>query len=285
MPTIGGLVTHPSHDAIVLHQLSNGSAHDQLEGGVPSGFGDQEFQELHLAHQRHVRETPARLAEVDDQRSLPHRGRNDAADPGVRDGLEQALGQTDLVQDGHDRRVNGVAAEIAIEIGVGLQQRRGNALPGQQQGQEHARRPAAGDTTGGLVDILNHVRMHWAERVFGLLPDINSHRRSAPSPGCRQNAPDGVPLQGRTSPTFDSHGHVIVLAPAAADAKDRGYAGIPPGDARAGRPPDRAPMPGATPPPLFTVGGHLFSRGVDALRNRSRASSRAAIPGRRAEPP
>jgi hypothetical protein len=50
--------------------------------------------------------------------------------------LEQTVGKTQLVHDLHDRRVQRVPAELAVEVGVSLEQRHVDAAPRQQQRQQ-----------------------------------------------------------------------------------------------------------------------------------------------------
>jgi hypothetical protein len=61
----------------------------------------------------------------------------------------QLLGHPDAVEHLQDRRMDGVAAEVPREIGVPLEQPHAHATPGEQQAQDHARRPAAHDDAAG----------------------------------------------------------------------------------------------------------------------------------------
>src|SRR5579872_1637471 len=65
--------------------------------------------------------------------------RNDMPHFGVRYGLQQSLRQANLVQDVEDSRVDGVAAKVAIEIGMRFKQRGRDALAREQECQEHTR--------------------------------------------------------------------------------------------------------------------------------------------------
>ena len=69
--------------------------------------------------------------------------------------LEELIEQAELVHQLERRGVDGVAAEIAQEIGVLLQHHDVDAGAGQQKAQHHAGRAAAGDAAA-RVDGLGH---------------------------------------------------------------------------------------------------------------------------------
>src|SRR5260221_3331035 len=71
--------------------------------------------------------------------------------------------------------MDGVAAEVAIEVRVRLEEHRWNPLTSQQEGQNHASRPAAHDTAGGLMDVANLMRRCVRLRLLGLLPHVDGH--------------------------------------------------------------------------------------------------------------
>ena len=76
-------------------------------------------------------------------------------DLGVAEG-EQGIREPDLVHDFQDRRVEGIAAELPIEISVPFKQRHGDAVTRQEQRQHRPRRPTADDATGGLFNVIVH---------------------------------------------------------------------------------------------------------------------------------
>ena len=75
--------------------------------------------------------------------------------PGVRQ-LEQVARQPDPIEDFEGGGVDGVAAEVAVEVVVVFQQRDIDALAGQEQRQEHAAGPAADDAAAGARGEIGH---------------------------------------------------------------------------------------------------------------------------------
>src|SRR5712692_6357280 len=67
--------------------------------------------------------------------------------------LMQTIGETDLVEDFQNGRVERVAAKLAVEILVGFEQRNRNPLARQEQRQYHPARPASDHAASGLVDV------------------------------------------------------------------------------------------------------------------------------------
>ena len=147
MPAVGCVVAHAAHDLVLLGELADVGAHDQLEGGVAGGLGGEELQELRLGHQRDVGEAAGQAGQVDGDRRAGRQGR--LAELAVGQ-LKQLVREAKLVQDLHDRGVQRVAAEVAVEVAVGFQQHHRHALAGQQQREHRAGRPGTHDAAGGL---------------------------------------------------------------------------------------------------------------------------------------
>ena len=64
----------------------------------------------------------------------------------------ELVSQSDLVEDFHHRGMNGVAAELAVEILVHFEQRHRDAAAREEQRQHGAARPSAHDAARGLLD-------------------------------------------------------------------------------------------------------------------------------------
>jgi hypothetical protein len=63
--------------------------------------------------------------------------------------LVELLGDADAIEHLQGGGMDGVAAEVAREVGVHLQHPHAHAAPGEQQAQDHARRPSADDDAAG----------------------------------------------------------------------------------------------------------------------------------------
>ena len=152
VPPVPGPVAHPADvPVVVLHQGLDAGAQDQPEGGAAPGLLDDQAQEAHLGHDGHERVRCPEAADVVERHRPRRRADREGRDACQRD-REQAVGQAHLPQQVEHRRLQGVAAEVPVEVAVGLEQRDGDALPGQQQGQHRAGRPAADDAAVGALD-------------------------------------------------------------------------------------------------------------------------------------
>ena len=144
VPPVPGPVAHPADVPVgpvpVLHQGLDAGARDQPEGGAAPGLADDEVEEAHLGHESHERERRLEAADVVLRHRPRRRAHREDRHPGQGD-REHAVGQPHLPEQVQRRRLQGVAPEIAVEVAVGLEQRDGDALPGQQQGQHGAGRP------------------------------------------------------------------------------------------------------------------------------------------------
>src|SRR5262252_6399589 len=94
-----------------------------------------------------------------------------------------------------------VAAEIAVEVRMSLQQGRLDALASEQQTQQHARRPAANDAAGRLIDIADLVWLSGSVRLLlGLLPHVDGHGDLLLSTvACRRSAKRSAALTFRSA--------------------------------------------------------------------------------------
>jgi hypothetical protein len=94
----------------------------------------------------------------------------------VRNRIERPRRESDVVEDVQDRRVDGVATKVALEVGVRFEQGRRNGLARQQQRQEHAGRSATNHTACRRVDISNLVRLGGRMHLpLCLVPHVNRH--------------------------------------------------------------------------------------------------------------
>ena len=115
----------------------------------------EEIEEVPLRHQRDELAARRQMGEVGD----PHRRvADDAAETlhaPVRQ-LEEFIEQAELVHHLERRGMDGVAAEVAQEVGVLLQHHHVDAGARQQEAEHHAGGPAAGDAAGGgeLLHVL-----------------------------------------------------------------------------------------------------------------------------------
>ena len=137
-----------ARDAIALDdQVGRLGLHHELEAGIAPALLGDEIQEIPLRHQRDELAAGRQMAEVGELVSavLPNRAAS-ALDLLVRQ-LEELLQQAELVHQLERRRMDGVAAEVAQEVGVLLQHHDVDARARQQQPQHHAGGPAANDAT------------------------------------------------------------------------------------------------------------------------------------------
>ena len=113
---------------------------------LPRLVGD-EIEELPLRHHRDERIARRQAAEVAELDVLVAEPAADHLELLVR-ALQELVEQAELVHDAQRRRVDGVAAEIAQEVGMLLEHHRAHAGARHQVAEHHAGGSAAGDATG-----------------------------------------------------------------------------------------------------------------------------------------
>src|SRR3954471_12860121 len=115
-----------------------------MKGGIPSTALRQEVQKVPLRHQRQELAVRRQMAEITDGEGSLADLPGEPAHLGVRQ-LQKIVDQPELVENLERRRVDGVTAEVAKEIGVLLEDR--NVDPGARQevAEHHAGGSAAGD--------------------------------------------------------------------------------------------------------------------------------------------
>jgi hypothetical protein len=143
MPAVCGAVTHAAHAPTVIQNESlDTGPHNQSERRIPLGLLDDLIEQPRLRHDRDERVRRFEMADIVQWQRLGRRVYGEDRDARQRD-REYTVGQAHLPEDIQHCWLQRVASEVAIEIAVGLEQRDGDALAGQQQGQHGAGRPAA----------------------------------------------------------------------------------------------------------------------------------------------
>src|SRR3712207_1902521 len=117
-PTLA-LVADAPHNAVLLNELPYPRSHREMEVRISFRFPGDELQKARLRHHRDVREPRLQMREIQGRERTRDGLDGRAADLGVAQ-LQQPLCETQLVHDLHDRRVDGVATELAVEVRVRL---------------------------------------------------------------------------------------------------------------------------------------------------------------------
>src|SRR5215216_6948179 len=130
-PILTFVADSPDH-AFLLDELPNPRSHRQTEVRVLSRFFGDELEEAPLRHHRDVRILRLQMREIQGRERTGHSLDRGAANLRMAQ-LQQPLGETQLVHDLHDRRMDGVATELAVEVQVRLEQRDVDAISRQQQ--------------------------------------------------------------------------------------------------------------------------------------------------------
>src|SRR5829696_313517 len=117
-PILTFVADTPDH-AVLLDELPNPRSHREAEVRVPFRFSGNELEEARLWHHRDVRILRLQMREIQGCEGTRHGPDRGAANLRMAQ-LQQPLGETQLVHDLHDRRVDGVATELAVEVHVRL---------------------------------------------------------------------------------------------------------------------------------------------------------------------
>jgi len=191
----------PDH-AVELDQADDLGLADQPKGGVAHCLVGDEVEEVPLRDEGEVGEARRQTAEVDADRHAVGGLHRRARHPGVRQ-PQEAVGPADLVQDLERRWVDGVAAEVAQEVGVLLKHHHLDAGPGQQQPEHGPGRPAARDAAARLAGppfrLRRRLRRGQDHRVTSLratTPELSLSWRAAPL-SRRRSSPFEPPPGGR----------------------------------------------------------------------------------------
>ena len=115
VPAVLGLVADAADHTVIFDQLPHPRPHHEPEARVPLRLLRDELEEARLGHDRDVRVLGLQAAEVDRREGARGGLQREVAQLGVAQ-LEQTVGKTQLVHDLHDRRVQRVTAELAVEV-------------------------------------------------------------------------------------------------------------------------------------------------------------------------
>ncbi len=145
-------VPDPAYAPAFVDQGGGFGVHSQREGGLLFARVGEQVEKVPLRHQSDVVPRRVQGGQVTDGEEPAIRcdGELHPVDTTLRQRVEP-LGQAEIVDQVHRRRVDGVPAEVAEEVVVLFQDGDVDAAACQQQTEDHARRPAADDATGGLL--------------------------------------------------------------------------------------------------------------------------------------
>ncbi len=142
-------VAHAANDAVFFHEMVHAGVHHELELRILRGFGGNEFEEAHLRNHQDVGKTSLEAAEIKGAEGAVRKLKCGARNLRVWNPV-QLFGEADLVEDFHDRGVNGVAAEFAVEILVLLEESDGNAAASEEKSKDGTARTGADDAAGSF---------------------------------------------------------------------------------------------------------------------------------------
>lgn len=133
----------------LAHDVVDAGGAQQPEAGMPFGLGGQEVEEVPLRHERHDLARCRQMSEVGHRQfgAVPAEG--DVRGIGVR-ASEELVEEAEFTQQFLGRRVDGVAAEVAEEVGVLLDHRDVDALAHEEQSEHEAGGAAAHDDAIGV---------------------------------------------------------------------------------------------------------------------------------------
>lgn len=160
---VRGAVPH-ARDPAPLHQEGRRlGVHAQPEGRLLAGLVGEQVEQVPLRNHRDVVVLAVQRPDVPDRDEGPVRpdGQLHRGHPPLRESGEP-FGEADVVQQRQGGRVHGVAAEVAQEVAVFLQDGHLHPGPGQQQGQHHPGGPASHHTAGRMFHGNHSLRRHRA---------------------------------------------------------------------------------------------------------------------------
>ena len=148
-----------AHDvAPLVDQVRHLGPHAERERRRVRGLPREEIEEMPLRHQRDEPASRRQVGEVRHRKGLVADRHRESLDLLVRK-PEEAVQQPELVQHLQRRRVDRVAAEVAQEVGVLLEDDDLDTGAREEQAEHHAGRAPAGDAAGGR-DLLVAGRAH-----------------------------------------------------------------------------------------------------------------------------
>ena len=135
---------HPDRAAALEEHIGHRSAHAQRKMGRARRLAGQEIEEVPLRHHRDEAAARRKAAEVGEFQAVLAELRLDLGDAVVRQ-LEQPLEKAELRHDFKGGGMKRVAAEVAQEIRVLLEDQGADAGARKHEPEQHAGGPAAGD--------------------------------------------------------------------------------------------------------------------------------------------
>jgi hypothetical protein len=146
---VGGLRLHPHDPPVLGDQVGDLRVHQQMEGGIALAVRGEEVEEVPLRHQRDELAVGGEVREVRTGVDAPLDLEVEPRDLLVGH-AQELVEEAELVHQLEGRGMDGVAAEIAEEVGVLLEHHHLDPGAGEQEAEHHSRRAAAGDAAGGL---------------------------------------------------------------------------------------------------------------------------------------
>jgi hypothetical protein len=149
--TIWRVGAHARHAAVVLDQVDRLRPHADVERGVALALLGEEIEEVPLRHQCNELAAGRQMGEIREGIFVTAKDRADIDLLLVRQ-LEERVEQAELAHDFEGRGMNGVAAEVAQEVGMLLEHDDVHAGTREQEAEHHPAGPAADDaaTRGNL---------------------------------------------------------------------------------------------------------------------------------------
>ena len=126
----------------------------RVKVGIARGFFGEEVEEVPLRHEGDEFCDGGKVGEVGHVEALAADDGGEAGDLGVGE-LEKAVEEAEFVEELEGGGMDGVAAEVAEEVGVLFEDGDGDAGAGEQVAEHHACRTSADDAAGGLMRKLS----------------------------------------------------------------------------------------------------------------------------------
>ena len=146
---VGRLGAQTEDAPALLDQIRRLRPHAQVEARIALAVRGQEIEEIPLRHQRDEFAVRRQMGKVGERDGGFADLTAETLDARMRQ-LQKFIEQAELVHQFQRRGMNGVAAEIAQEVGVLFQHGDGDTGARQQEAEHHPGRSAAGDAAGGF---------------------------------------------------------------------------------------------------------------------------------------
>jgi hypothetical protein len=123
-------IRHSDDTTLVFKEPVHSGAHHQPEMGISAGFVGEKLEKLRLRHHRHIRklrwESP-----IHGHFTTAARGHDSERWRFCVRQRKHAIGQANLMENFHRRRMNGVAPEVSVEVLMHLDDSRRNTRTNQ----------------------------------------------------------------------------------------------------------------------------------------------------------